>query len=130
MAYLRSYALQSHPYWMAYSVEEIIRMGHDRVSSERFKYLCNALDIESFLHQKITELSGGQLQRVEIARAFMRDTTLVLLDEPFASQDVQSISRMIELFKSEQKRGVTLVIVAHGRRDELTWCDDVISLPD
>lgn len=128
MAYLRSYAQQSHHYWMAYSVDEILRMGHDRVSSERFNYICDALDITDFLHQKITELSGGQLQRVEVARAFMRDTTLVLLDEPFASQDVQSISRMIELFESEKKRGVTLVIVAHSPREELSWCDDVISL--
>ena len=76
LAYLRSYATQSHTYWMAYPVEEILRMGHDAVSQERYEYLVDALDIRAILKQRITTLSGGQLQRVEIARAFMRDTTL------------------------------------------------------
>lgn len=130
LAYLRSYAQQSHQYWMAYKVEEILRMGHEYVSEDRFNQIVDALDIRTILQQKITQLSGGQLQRIEIARAFMRDTTLVLLDEPFASQDIQSISRIIELIESEKKRGVTIVIVAHALREDLSWCDDVIALTD
>lgn len=128
LAYLRSYATQSHTYWMAYPVEEILRMGHDAVSQERYEYLVDALDIRSILKQRITTLSGGQLQRVEIARAFMRDTTLVLLDEPFASQDIESTSRLIALMKSEKARGVTIILVAHEKREDLTWCDAVIEI--
>jgi ABC-type cobalamin/Fe3+-siderophores transport system ATPase subunit len=128
LAYLRSYATQSHTYWMAYPVEEILWMGHDAVPQERYEYLVEALDIRSILKQRITTLSGGQLQRVEIARAFMRDTTLVLLDEPFASQDVESTSRLIALMKSEKARGVTIILVAHEKREDLTWCDAVIEI--
>ena len=128
LAYLRSYATQSHTYWMAYPVEEILRMGHDAVSQERYEYLVDALDIRSILKQRITTLSGGQLQRVEIARAFMRDTTLVLLDEPFASQDVESTSRLIALMKSEKARGVTIILVAHEKREDLSWFDSVIEI--
>jgi ABC-type Mn2+/Zn2+ transport system ATPase subunit len=113
---------------MAYPVEEILRMGHDAVSQERYEYLVDALDIRSILKQRITTLSGGQLQRVEIARAFMRDTTLVLLDEPFASQDVESTSRLIALMKSEKARGVTIILVAHEKREDLSWCDSVIEI--
>lgn len=128
LAYLRSYATQSHTYWMAYPVEEILRMGHDAVSQERYEYLVDALDIRAILKQRITTLSGGQLQRVEIARAFMRDTTLVLLDEPFASQDIESTSRLIALMKSEKTRGVTIILVAHEKREDLSWCDAVIEI--
>lgn len=84
--------------------------------------------MEAFLHQKVTALSGGQLQRIEIARAFMRDTPLVLLDEPFASQDVASIERMKEFMIAHKSAGKTIVIVAHAQSEELSWCDQVIDL--
>ena len=128
MAYLRSFAQQSHTYWMAYSVEEILRLGHDTVTEERFLEIVDALDIRPFIASKVTTLSGGQLQRVEIGRALMRQSPLVLLDEPFASQDLQSIARIIELMQAEKDRGVTFVVIAHAHRADLLWADAVIDI--
>lgn len=123
-----SLAQQSHSYWMSYLVREIIWLGHDAVSKERFAYLAGELRLESFLSQPITALSGGQLQRVEIARSLMRDVPLVLLDEPFASQDLASVERITRLIQSERDAGRTFLIVTHSREDELQWCDQIINL--
>jgi ABC-type cobalamin/Fe3+-siderophores transport system ATPase subunit len=128
LAEIRAVAQQSHTYWMAYSAREIIELGNDGASTDRFSEIVAALDMEKFFDQKVTTLSGGQLQRIEIARAFMRNTPLVLLDEPFASQDVVSIERIKKFLISEKNAGKTIVIVAHARREELSWCDKVIEL--
>ena len=125
---IRSFAQQSHSYWMAYKVEEILQMGHEKVSRERLDFLVESLAMESILKQSITTLSGGQLQRVEIARALMRQNPLLLLDEPFASQDLASISRITTLLKSEKERGTTSLVVLHERSENLDWCDAVIEL--
>ena len=128
LAEVRSVAQQSHGYWMAYTAQEILLLGNENVSDERLSYLSTHLGLTSFLHQRITELSGGQLQRIEIARAFMRELPLVLLDEPFASQDLASQSSLIEFFKAERELGRTIVLVAHRNRGALEWCDQIIDL--
>ncbi len=125
---IRSVAQQSHSYWMAYSAREILALGNDVTPAEKVSEIFRALEMEAFLDQKVTALSGGQLQRIEIARAFMRDTPLVLLDEPFASQDVASIERLKKFLVAQKSEGKTIVIVAHARPEELTWCDKVIEL--
>ena len=128
LAEVRSVAQQSHGYWMAYTAHEILLLGNENASDERLSYLTTELGLTAFLHQRITELSGGQLQRIEIARAFMRELPLVLLDEPFASQDLASQESLIEFFKAERELGRTIVLVAHRDRGALQWCDQIIDL--
>jgi ABC-type cobalamin/Fe3+-siderophores transport system ATPase subunit len=128
LAKLRSVAQQSHTYWMAYRTTEILRLGNEDVAEGRFNYLVTKLGIDSYLEQSVTTLSGGQSQRIEIARSLMRETPIVLLDEPFASQDMTSIVAIVELLKEERAAGRTIVLVAHERAEELTWCDQIIEL--
>ena len=128
LAEVRSVAQQSHGYWMAYTAHEILLLGNESVSDERLSYLTTELGLTAFLHQRITELSGGQLQRIEIARAFMRELPLVLLDEPFASQDLASQGSLIEFFKAERELGRTIILVAHRDPGALEWCDQIIDL--
>ena len=128
LATIRSVATQSHSYWMAYTTAEILTLGNEQVSSDRFNEIVRKLELEDFLDQSVTTLSGGQLQRIEIARAFMRELPIILLDEPFASQDLASITRVKELLVSEKSKGVTIVLVDHARDENLNWCDQVIDL--
>lgn len=128
LAELRSLAQQHHSYWMSYSAREILLLGNEKATPARINQIVQALDMQSYLEQSVTTLSGGQLQRVEIARAFIRDVPLVLLDEPFASQDIASIERLKNFFLAEKSAGRTIVLVAHARADELVWCDAAIEI--
>lgn len=127
-ASLRSVAQQNHSYWMAYTVAQILRLGHEDFPQKRFDEVAEDFSINEILNQSITTLSGGQLQRVEIARAFMRDVPIVLLDEPFASQDLSSQEKLSALFQEERRKGRTILLVAHRDKSNLQWCDQIIDL--
>ncbi len=127
-AEIRAVAQQSHSYWMAYSVAQILQLGHESLATSRIEDVAKSFGISEILQQSITSLSGGQLQRVEIARAFMRDLPLVLLDEPFASQDLASQEVLIKRFEEERRNGKTIILVAHRERSSLAWCDQIIDL--
>jgi ATP-binding cassette subfamily C protein CydD len=58
----------------------------------------------------------------------MRELPIVLLDEPFASQDLKSTDAIIDLLKAERAAGRTIVLVAHARGEDLLWCDQIIDL--
>jgi ABC-type cobalamin/Fe3+-siderophores transport system ATPase subunit len=128
LSQLRSVAQQSHSYWMAYTTEEILRLAHGDISDVRFNYLVEKLAITPYLQQPVTTLSGGQSQRIEIARALMRELPIIFLDEPFASQDLKSMDAIIELLQAERAAGRTIVLVAHARSEDLAWCDQIINL--
>lgn len=71
-------------------------------------------------------VSGGQARRISLARAFLRNASLVLLDEPTASLDRESEARVIEALK-RLRRGRTLVLLTH-RLELLDLADRVLML--
>jgi len=79
-AALRSVVLQNQSYWLSFTAREVISMGQDPESLARIDSVLDALDMRSFADQAVTTLSGGQSQRVEIARALIRDTPVYLPD--------------------------------------------------
>jgi ABC-type Mn2+/Zn2+ transport system ATPase subunit len=84
------------------------------------------LEITPFADQAATTLSGGQAQRVDIARALVRDSAIYLLDEPLSAQDSTSKARTIEVLKKMRDNGKTIVVIAHIEESGLAWCDQVI----
>lgn len=72
------------------------------------------------------ELSGGQQQRVALARALAPRPTVVLLDEPFASLDVELRTRLRGELRSILRRaGVTAILVTHDQDEALSFADEV-----
>lgn len=130
LAELRSVASQSHFYWLAYSAREVIGIATKGISQKRIDGFISELGVDEFINQPITELSGGQLQRVALIQALARDTALVLLDEPLASQDFQSRDEIRRVLCRERDNGRTIVLVIHADDKDLEWCDQIINLDE
>jgi iron complex transport system ATP-binding protein len=125
-AQLRSVVMQNRNYWLSFTAREVIAMGQDAAALSRIDQVMKELEITPFADQMITTLSGGQAQRVDIARALVRDSAIYLLDEPLSAQDSSSKARIIELLQRMRSAGKTIVVIAHIEGSGLTWCDQVI----
>ena len=125
-AEIRSVVLQDRGYWLSYSVREVIAMGQSAASIARINEVLSSLDMVDFAEQSVTTLSGGEAQRVEIARALIRDSDIYLLDEPLSAQDTASKARIIAILKKLRDQGKTILVIAHIDKRALDWCDQVI----
>ncbi|MCX6444520.1 MAG: ATP-binding cassette domain-containing protein [Actinobacteria bacterium] len=123
---LRSVVLQSRNYWLSYTTRELIEMGQGRDERKRVDSILQKLDMKRFENQSVTTLSGGEAQRIEIARALIREVDIYLFDEPLSAQDVQSKARIIALLKELRDKGKTVLVIAHIDKSSLAWCDQII----
>ncbi len=73
----------------------------------------NLLGVGNLASHQIGELSGGEFQRVLIARALARKPEILILDEPCANTDPASSNKIHEILESENKKGVTVIVVSH-----------------
>lgn len=127
LARLRSVVLQQPLFNLAFTVQEVLAMARSAGSTLASENATIAkLAINDLVDRKVTQLSGGEKQRVAIALAIAVDAPVMLLDEPLAAQDVESSKRIIELLKVEAKAGKTIVLVAHVPESELSWCDQIV----
>lgn len=79
--------------------------------------------------RSVTRLSGGEWQRVVIARAFAQRTQVLLLDEPVSNLDIRHQLGVMELVRaSADKDGVTAVCVLHDLNLALHYCDSIAML--
>ena len=86
-------------------------------------------DIERLMGKFPRHLSGGEKQRVSIARAFARDLNLLLFDEPFANLDAKfRTEARIELKRLINEFDVTLVYVTHDQVEAMSIADRIIVL--
>ncbi len=71
------------------------------------------LNIEHLANHQIGTLSGGEFQRVLIARALARKPKILILDEPCANTDTASSHKIHEILDKQNENGVTVVVVSH-----------------
>ncbi len=111
------------------TAEPLIRRGVGREEArEAASHWLKRLGIEESRWQvSPVTFSGGEQQRLNLARAFIAEPRLLLLDEPTASLDAVSKSIVLEMIGEAKARGVTIVTVSHDTAslnalaDELYW---------
>jgi putative spermidine/putrescine transport system ATP-binding protein len=82
--------------------------------------------LERFSDRQPRELSGGQQQRVALARSFIFDPELVLLDEPLSALDKNLREQMqLEIKRIQRELGITMVYVTHDQSEAITMSDRV-----
>ncbi|QZY54567.1 metal ABC transporter ATP-binding protein [Crassaminicella profunda] len=120
------------------SVKEVVLMGMLKNNNQlfmRFKFseqkkateIMKKLDIIQLKDRQIGQLSGGQLQRVLIARALAADPKILLLDEPTASLDANAKTQIYELLK-ELNKEMTIIMVTHDMSAVSTYVKSIACL--
>lgn len=86
----------------------------NRADKDKINTILEELAISDLEHKLIGELSGGQLQRVLLARAIVNDPELLVLDEPTAALDPETRGRFYAMIADiNRSRGVTVLLVTH-----------------
>ncbi len=96
---------------------------------ERVDYIANLLNIQELLDRKPHQLSGGQMQRVAIGKALVRNPSVFLFDEPFSNLDSSLRSRLrSELKKIHNTIGGTFIFVTHDKLEALELATKIVIL--
>jgi len=96
---------------------------------DRIAQVAGTLQITELLQRMPGQLSGGQMQRVAIGRALVRDADLFLMDEPISHLDAQLRDRMRVEFKRLQKDfKATILYVSHDQLEAMTMSDRIVVL--
>lgn len=104
-----AYAPQKPDFRFGLSVARVLELAQVNSASDT----ALTLGMSEILDRPVTELSGGEAQRLSLAVAFNKNAELLLLDEPFASQDVESISKIKELIAKKRTAGCAVLIASH-----------------
>jgi len=108
-----------------------LNFSKKKVSDKKEKALAalKSVGIEELAKKLCSKLSGGQKQRVAIARAIVNEPSMILADEPTGALDTKTSAEIMELFKSLNKQGRTVVIVTHDPKIA-EQCGRVIEISD
>jgi len=94
--------------------------------NKKIKEVAEVLQISHKLDNKATELSGGEMQRVSIGRALVRDPAIYLMDEPLSSLDAKLRADLrVELKRIHAETGATLLYVTHDQIEAMTMATHV-----
>jgi iron complex transport system ATP-binding protein len=126
---------QHNYYNFDFTVREIVLMGRaphkkqmERDNAEDFRIVDEALktvEMESFADRRFSTLSGGEQQRIILARALAQQTKCLILDEPTNHLDVKHQFQLLNLLK---KLGLTVIAALHDLNLAVSYCDYIYVL--
>lgn len=97
------------------SVDKNVKMGADLANNKDYKEIIEAVGLGEKLHKHPSELSGGEQQRVSVARALAKKPKVLFLDEPTGALDEQTGRQVLDyICKLKNKYNFTIVMVTHN----------------
>jgi ABC-2 type transport system ATP-binding protein len=96
-----------------------------RKRKRRVNQLLEDFDLKAIQNIKNDELSQGQRRRLQVAREFMHDMTLLFLDEPTVGLDVSSRRTLLDYIKHQVKEGLTVFFTTHIMEEAEYLCDEI-----
>lgn len=115
------------------TVEEnlLLALTYNKIKkAEKINKINNALKsvgLENYNNKKVYTLSGGEQQRIALARVILKKGNIILADEPTGNLDDNNSKIVMDILKQLQKEGKTIVIVTHNQQIA-DQCDKVLSL--
>jgi multiple sugar transport system ATP-binding protein len=101
------------------------KMHKDKINESVHK-IARLLNIDNLLDRKPKEISGGQMQRVALGRALVREPKIFLMDEPLSNLDAKLRTEMrVEIKKLQEKVGVTTLYITHDQAEAMSMADNV-----
>lgn len=103
-----------------------MRKVHKEKINESVRKIARLLNIDNLLERKPKEISGGQMQRVALGRALVREPKIFLMDEPLSNLDAKLRTEMrVEIKKLQEKVGITTLYITHDQAEAMSMADNV-----
>ena len=107
----------------------VIRGVEKKKREEKAIEILKYLKLDDRKEERITNLSGGECQRVCIARALISDAKIILADEPTGNLDYESGQEVLDYLKNISKEK-TIILITHNREDAYKYSDYIYELKD
>jgi multiple sugar transport system ATP-binding protein len=111
---------------LAFPLRSPARHMDENVIRRRVQQVAELLHIEQKLNNRATQLSGGEMQRVAIGRALVREPAVYLMDEPLSSLDAKLRAELrLELKRIQRELGTTVLYVTHDQIEAMTMAERI-----
>lgn len=108
---------------------ELMGINNNEEIKERIDYVLKMLNMDRFKNKLASNLSGGQMQRVSIARALVKDSKIIIADEPTGNLDSENTIEVMNILKAISKTRL-VIMVTHDKKSANFYADRIVEIKD